>query len=133
MRLNSVPLILVSKEKKNISSAFLFIIEQNHVWNHDGPCSPREAAGGCSQVSFGPTETQQVALSSQDGDKNVKKQPSAGFVEDSSSQFYGPELANFLPERTQRGKSDEDGYVALRKDNSSSGRENLFVFRELDK
>ncbi|MCI4393528.1 hypothetical protein PGIGA_G00158400 [Pangasianodon gigas] len=97
---------------------------QNHFRNHDGPRSQKEAAGGRSQVSFGPTGTQQVALSSQDGDKNVKKQPSAGFVEGSSSQCYSADTTNFLPERTQRGKTDEDGYVALRKDNSSSDHQN---------
>lgn len=99
-----------------------FSIEQNHFRNHDGPRSPKEAAGGRSQASLGPTGTQHVGLGSQDGDKNVMKQPSAGFAEGSSSQCYSAEPTNFLPERTQRGKSDEDGYVALRKDNSSSGR-----------
>lgn len=103
-----------------------FSTEQNR--NHDGPGSPKEAPGGRSQVSFGPIGTQQATLNSQDGDKNAKKQqPSAGFVEGSSSQFYSVAPTNFLLERTQRGKSDEDGYVALRKDNSSSGRENLLV------
>lgn len=104
-----------------------FSIEQNHIRNHDGPHSPKEAAGGRSQVSFGPSGTQQVSLSSQDGGKNVKKLPSTGFVE-----CYSENATNFLPERTPQGKTDEDGYVALRKDNSSSGRENL-VFSEVDK
>lgn len=72
-----------------------------------------------------------MALNSQDRDKNVKKQPSAGFVEGSSSQCYSTEPTTFLLERTQRGKTDEDGYVALRKDKSSSGSEKLFVFSEL--
>lgn len=120
------------KEKKKRFNSLSFSTEQNHFRNHEGPRSPKESAGGRSQVSFGPTGTQQAALSSQDGDKKVKKQPSAGFVEGSSSQGYSADPVNFLPERTQRGKADEDGYVALRKDNSSSGRKNLLVF-EADK
>lgn len=71
-----------------------------------------------------------MAPSSQDGDKNVKKQPSAGFVEGISSQCYTADSTNFLPEKTQRGKTDEDGYVALRKDNSSSGRGNFFLWSQ---
>ncbi|XP_060754450.1 receptor tyrosine-protein kinase erbB-4-like [Neoarius graeffei] len=93
---------------------------QNHIRNHDGPHSPKEAAGGRSQVSFGPSGTQQVSLSSQDGGKNVKKLPSTGFVE-----CYSENATNFLPERTPQGKTDEDGYVALRKDNSSSDHQNV--------
>ncbi|XP_047659601.1 receptor tyrosine-protein kinase erbB-4 isoform X1 [Tachysurus fulvidraco] len=98
---------------------------KNHFRNHDVPCSPKEEAGECFQVSLSPSGTQQVAQSSQDGDKNVKKQPSAVFVEGISSQCYTVDSPNFLPEKTQRGKTDEDGYVALRKDNSSSDKQNV--------
>lgn len=123
---------LISVIKGKYFNSLSFSVEQNHIRNHDGPRSPKGAAGGSSKVSFGPNGTQQVSLSSQDGDKNVNKLPSTGFVEGSKSQCYSADATNFLPERTPRGKTDEDGYVALRKDNSSSGRENL-VFSEVGK
>ncbi|TTN33611.1 Receptor tyrosine-protein kinase erbB-4 [Bagarius yarrelli] len=97
---------------------------KNHIRNHDGPHSLKEAAGGCTQVSVSPIGTQQVTFNSQDGDKNVNKQPSAGFVEGSSGLCFIPDPTNFLPARTQREKTDEDGYVALRKDNSLTDQQN---------
>lgn len=124
---HSYNMSLIPMSKGKYFNSFSFSIEQNHFRNHDVPRSPKEAAGECSQVSFCPSGTQQVAPNSQDGDKNVKKQPSAGFVEGSSSQCYTADSTNFLPEKTQRGKTDEDGYVALRKDNSSSGRGNFLT------
>lgn len=100
-----------------------YSIEQSHFRNPERPRSPNEAVGGCSQVPFGPTETQHVAPNSQDGEKSLRKQPSVGFVEGSSSQCFGADRTKVQPERTQRGRSNEDGYVALRKDNSLSGGE----------
>ncbi|KAF5890502.1 receptor tyrosine-protein kinase erbB-4-like, partial [Clarias magur] len=93
---------------------------QNHFHNDDGPRSPKKAAGGRSHMSFSSTGSQHVALSSQDVEKNVKKHPNAGFVESSGVECYSADPANFLPERAQRAKTDEDGYVALRKDKGTS-------------
>ncbi|XP_053332847.1 receptor tyrosine-protein kinase erbB-4-like [Clarias gariepinus] len=97
---------------------------QNHFHNNDGPRSPKKAAGGRSHISFSSTGSQHVALSSQDVEKNVKKHPSSGFVESSVVECYSADPTNFLPERAQRGETDEDGYVALRKDKGTSDHQN---------
>uniref|UniRef100_W5L1C2 Receptor protein-tyrosine kinase n=1 Tax=Astyanax mexicanus TaxID=7994 RepID=W5L1C2_ASTMX len=65
---------------------------------------------------------------------SLKMQSGAGFAEDVSAQRYSANPTVFLPQITQRGGTDKDGYMAPRKDKSSSDRlnpveENPFVTR----
>uniref|UniRef100_A0A3B4ECZ9 Receptor protein-tyrosine kinase n=1 Tax=Pygocentrus nattereri TaxID=42514 RepID=A0A3B4ECZ9_PYGNA len=112
--------------------------------HHDGVFSPHEvsvirsrvssASTGCPSI---PAGTQRVSLAPQEEkhcNGSLKKQPGVGFVEDSSSQRYSADPTVFLGQIAQSRGTDEDNYVAPRKDKSSSGHlnpveENPFVTR----
>uniref|UniRef100_A0AAR2IIF1 Receptor protein-tyrosine kinase n=1 Tax=Pygocentrus nattereri TaxID=42514 RepID=A0AAR2IIF1_PYGNA len=118
--------------------------DSNQCRHHDGVFSPHEvsvirsrvssASTGCPSI---PAGTQRVSLAPQEEkhcNGSLKKQPGVGFVEDSSSQRYSADPTVFLGQIAQSRGTDEDNYVAPRKDKSSSGHlnpveENPFVTR----
>ncbi|KAI4872468.1 hypothetical protein NFI96_022937, partial [Prochilodus magdalenae] len=119
---------------------------QSQCRHREGVFSPQEVAGICSQVcsisTGGPSiqgGTQRVSLAPQEEklcNGSLKKQPTSGLAEDSSSQRYSADPTVFLGQVTLTGRraNDEDDYVASRKDKSSSDHlkpveENPFVTR----
>uniref|UniRef100_A0AAR2IRW1 Receptor protein-tyrosine kinase n=2 Tax=Pygocentrus nattereri TaxID=42514 RepID=A0AAR2IRW1_PYGNA len=111
----------------------------NQCGYRDGAIPPEEIAGAA--VSSGspsnPARTQRMPLDSQEEkhcNGSLKKQTGPGLVEDSCGQRYSADPTVFLGQITQRGGTDEDGYVAPRKDKSSLEHlnpieENPFVTR----
>ncbi|XP_072512816.1 receptor tyrosine-protein kinase erbB-4-like isoform X2 [Salminus brasiliensis] len=105
--------------------------------HHDGVFSSQEVAGIRSRVASTstsiPAGTQRVSLVPQEEklcNGSLKLQQDSS----SSSQRYSADPTVFLGQITQRGGNDDDGYVAPRKDKSSSDRmnpveENPFVTR----
>ncbi|XP_017574800.1 receptor tyrosine-protein kinase erbB-4 isoform X1 [Pygocentrus nattereri] len=112
---------------------------RNQCGYRDGAIPPEEIAGAA--VSSGspsnPARTQRMPLDSQEEkhcNGSLKKQTGPGLVEDSCGQRYSADPTVFLGQITQRGGTDEDGYVAPRKDKSSLEHlnpieENPFVTR----
>lgn len=83
------------------------------------------ASTGSQTISAG---TQRTALDSQEEkhcNGSLKKHSGSGIVDDSSGQRYSADPTVFPGLITQRGGTDEDGYVAPRKDKSSSGKRDL--------
>ncbi|XP_036420708.1 receptor tyrosine-protein kinase erbB-4-like isoform X1 [Colossoma macropomum] len=112
--------------------------------HHDGVFSPHEVAVIRSRVSSTstgcpsiPAGTQRVSLAPQEEkhcNGSLRKQPGSGFAEDSSSQRYSADPTVFLGQIAQSRGTDEDSYVAPRKDKISSDHlnpveENPFVTR----
>uniref|UniRef100_A0A8B9H5C5 Receptor protein-tyrosine kinase n=1 Tax=Astyanax mexicanus TaxID=7994 RepID=A0A8B9H5C5_ASTMX len=109
--------------------------------HHEGVFSPQEVSGLHSRLASSSSSTsagtQRGSLAPQEEklcNGSLKMQSGAGFVEDVSAQRYSANPTVFLPQITQRGGTDKDGYMAPRKDKSSSDRlnpveENPFVTR----
>uniref|UniRef100_A0AAR2ITW3 Receptor protein-tyrosine kinase n=1 Tax=Pygocentrus nattereri TaxID=42514 RepID=A0AAR2ITW3_PYGNA len=109
---------------------------RNQCGYRDGAIPPEEIAGAA--VSSGspsnPARTQRMPLDSQEEkhcNGSLKKQTGPGLVEDSCGQRYSADPTVFLGQITQRGGTDEDGYVAPRKDKKHLNpiEENPFVTR----
>lgn len=115
-----------------------FFLQQSQCWHHDGDFNPHQLAeihSRVSSISTGglsdPVGTQRLSKAPQEEkhcNESLKKPPSAGFTEESSSQRYSVDPTVFLGQITQRGGANEDGCVAPRDDKSSSGS-NVLVDR----
>ncbi|XP_049329004.1 receptor tyrosine-protein kinase erbB-4 [Astyanax mexicanus] len=115
--------------------------KQGQCCHHEGVFSPQEVSGLHSRLASSSSSTsagtQRGSLVPQEEklcNGSLKMQSGAGFVEDVSAQRYSANPTVFLPQITQRGGTDKDGYMAPRKDKSSSDRlnpveENPFVTR----
>ncbi|XP_049326075.1 receptor tyrosine-protein kinase erbB-4-like [Astyanax mexicanus] len=115
--------------------------KQGQCCHHEGVFSPQEVSGLHSRLASSSSSTsagtQRGSLVPQEEklcNGSLKMQSGAGFAEDVSAQRYSANPTVFLPQITQRGGTDKDGYMAPRKDKSSSDRlnpveENPFVTR----